>query len=65
MANAWGLDALGIDINPMRCASSLTHRLRSGATGGESMVEVRGTAPAEPPCRSYSCDGDHPHCRTS
>jgi hypothetical protein len=65
MANAWGLDALGIDINPMRCASSLTHRLRSGATGGESMVEVRGTAPAEPPSRSCSCDGDHPHCRTS
>jgi len=65
MANAYGLDAFGIDINGSRCESSLGHQLR----GGEVRADSRGTAPAKSaadPCRGpCACDGDHPNCRTS
>ena len=68
MANAWGLDAFGIDINYKRCESSLEHRLRGDdGHGPEVKAEARGTAPARtaPSDLCRGCDGDHPHCRQS
>ena len=56
-ANAAGLDAYGIDSNPMRCSISIEHRLK-GDDGSGGPVEE---------CAVAQCDCDDPshHCRAS
>lgn len=68
MANAWGLDAFGIDINFRRCEISLGHQLHPQTAVDVvkgTMAEPRGTAPQSSFGQCRGCDGDHPHCRTS
>ena len=57
-ANAAGLDAYGIDSNPMRCSISIEHRLKGDDGSGGGPVEE---------CAVAQCDCDDPsrHCRAS